>query len=1300
MFSALFRFFGGEKRRVAKLINAARVGDTDKIKQLLSKGVDINAAEPESGDTAILAAIDKAQWATAEYLLNQKPDLSMEDLNGNSPLYLAVSRGDAAVDTIKRLLENGAQVELGPKTGKNAGATPLHISCAAGANLCLEVLLAAGASVVRALPDGSTLLHTAAIGGDERTVDLLCAAGTSVVALNNAKRTPLHNCGITGNTKVAAALLQKGAEVDALDGEGATPLLRAAMASNADIARLLVQHGANVEQVMGTGTSVSSPLSIAATNGYVDVVRVLIEAGADPKATMGGETTVLALTKQAKQHSAAGILMNALKRKKAAEKQLEDPAKQVDAFEKPQQPQQSKPPTGSADVKKDEPASKMRASVNELGVVCPSLRYDEHEHGKQLSKVFSKARAEWVKSKNDPSSPHYTRACKLLSEWYFFEYRVRTGFSLSLGLNDDNEIDRVEGVGEVKDASEAVDVAFREAPRLKSFEIIWVDFRSSTSTLPLQESDSLHQSPEVGAIAVYEIKPNRSLTTPKLLSEFLDGPGKLVAECFAFQIKESLIETVETDEDGDEYTSSSSTYAGGEIELIVNAYTGKGFRDQLVQKVREYHKQTSLIGEEVPEAKRVMLLGDEARLREILDEGLPVETMVDGQTLLKLALMMAVTASNWYGHLELSDTLKKSFPNEDDYRKALKRMALELLDRGADIDTTPGPTSIMTMAEMLEDPAILQICRQRTQAGADADASSLLVAAEKGNAASLLALVERGARVNKRDPIRGITPLMIACQGAGGEDAPPLTGPEMSSQLEAVRYLIDQGARLDAKADNGDTAIGNAVKRGNLEIVKLLLHAGAKTEDALPRNQSLVDAAKERGHLDVLSLLQEYSGKQVGAPETNRSDGTVEEAATESNKSSVLALTAAIQAGNHEAVKSIISSGLNLQTPDAEGIPAFLLPSLADDLEMQKTFLSAGVSANLVAEPGGVTALMIAAAKGNKSLVDALMDGGAEIDALMGTGTPFFTHPKGVDFEMSALGCAIDAMHWDLASHMLDLGARPLFGAMHTDIALTLAKFAPRYLIEKVHAAGFSVVMDHQFNLLFAPPVEMHLPQMRSKVAFWAAVNPDPAVLPWVLNNGADPLVDNSLGMTPLIVAAAVGNTSLVEDLLLQGADASAEDCDGDTALSLALERGHQETVGVLRKHLEGFADASGKSLSLLQAAAQGSVTEVLNRLDAGESPNLTDPDGNTPLMLAVKSGSIATIRVLFASGASVRPRNKQGQSVWDIGVEINDSRVLVSLREFGAKNPGKKDVDERFSQMDLTLGRYSHPFKLADRNP
>jgi len=55
----IFGLFGGDKKRVADMIAAARTDDTEKIRQLLAKGADINAPEPASGDTPILAAVDK-----------------------------------------------------------------------------------------------------------------------------------------------------------------------------------------------------------------------------------------------------------------------------------------------------------------------------------------------------------------------------------------------------------------------------------------------------------------------------------------------------------------------------------------------------------------------------------------------------------------------------------------------------------------------------------------------------------------------------------------------------------------------------------------------------------------------------------------------------------------------------------------------------------------------------------------------------------------------------------------------------------------------------------------------------------------------------------------------------------------------------------------------------------------------------------------------------------------------------------------------------------------------------------------
>ena len=328
----IFGIFGGEKKRVAEMIAAARTGDTEKVKQLLSKGADINASEPESGDTPLLAAIDNSQWATAEFLLQQRPNLSLEDKNGNTPLYLAVSHGDVALAMVKQLLEAGAQVELGPKLGDNAGATPLHIACATGANGCLETLLRHGASATKQIPSGATPLHTAAIGGDKTTIDLLCAAGGNVTALNADKRTPLHNCGITGNAKAAAALIQQGATVDGVDAEGCTPLMRAVMKDQAEVAQILLRNGANPDVIVRTTETPLYPLFVAAMSGYTELVRILIDEGANLMVKVEGVPAPLDAAKQNGHETAAKLISAALKRQRATDKAAKGPVKEIAAL--------------------------------------------------------------------------------------------------------------------------------------------------------------------------------------------------------------------------------------------------------------------------------------------------------------------------------------------------------------------------------------------------------------------------------------------------------------------------------------------------------------------------------------------------------------------------------------------------------------------------------------------------------------------------------------------------------------------------------------------------------------------------------------------------------------------------------------------------------------------------------------------------------------------------------------------------------------------------------------------------------
>jgi predicted aspartyl protease len=55
----IFGLFGGNKKRVAEMISAARAGDMVKIQQLISTGADIDAPEPTCvwGDEAALPRV-------------------------------------------------------------------------------------------------------------------------------------------------------------------------------------------------------------------------------------------------------------------------------------------------------------------------------------------------------------------------------------------------------------------------------------------------------------------------------------------------------------------------------------------------------------------------------------------------------------------------------------------------------------------------------------------------------------------------------------------------------------------------------------------------------------------------------------------------------------------------------------------------------------------------------------------------------------------------------------------------------------------------------------------------------------------------------------------------------------------------------------------------------------------------------------------------------------------------------------------------------------------------------------------
>ena len=510
--------------------------------------------------------------------------------------------------------------------------------------------------------------------------------------------------------------------------------------------------------------------------------------------------------------------------------------------------------TGGAEEAPKKIARKASQKI-ELGIWCPSIRYSEEEHGRNLPNDFKKAQTAWMKSENDPASPHYAEAARLLAKWFESDFVVGYGISMDMAVTADNEMGEVKEV-KSHDVSAPVSYAFKKIPKLKTLSVAAIDFRSSTSSGSIKEDEKMLRSPDLGFVVLFQAEITKSFDSPEAFATWLKGDGEAIASCFRLGIKDKAIETTVTDDDGDTYTSTNTSWSGGDLHLEVNTgLDSEGFRNTLVSKVLVERETPQLLGEGTSPLKAIFMQADESAIRAQLDGGLDPNSRIDDQPLIKYALMTCATATQWYGHEELQESIHESYSRIEDYVAALKRIAILLLDRGADVNAPSDHISTIGVAALLDDPALLDKCLATVKSVNDINSTPFLLAAERGDVASLKVFLDRDARINKREFLHGTTPLMLAAQGEGGEDGPPLEGEDARRHEEAVAFLLDRGAEIDAVSDTGDTAISNAVRRGNIGIVKLLLDRGARTREALPRGQRLIDLAQERGHHEIVDLL-------------------------------------------------------------------------------------------------------------------------------------------------------------------------------------------------------------------------------------------------------------------------------------------------------------------------------------------------------------------------------------------------------------------------------------------------------------
>ena len=163
----------------------------------------------------------------------------------------------------------------------------------------------------------------------------------------------------------------------------------------------------------------------------------------------------------------------------------------------------------------------------------------------------------------------------------------------------------------------------------------------------------------------------------------------------------------------------------------------------------------------------------------------------------------------------------------------------------------------------------------------------------------------------------------------------------------------------------------------------------------------------------------------------------------------------------------------------------------------------------------------------------------------------------------------------------------------------------------------------------------------------------------------------SSYGVTPLIAAAAAGNDEVVAYLVGQGANVSAKDDWGKTALIYAANIDNPKLVSSvikLDKTAVNLPDNLGNT-ALIYAAQKGLLDNMKILLANGANANYRNPaTGISALAAAAAEGNSAAIRMLVRTGkADVNISDLSGRTPIFYAVEQNQEDALRTLLSLGA---------------------------------
>ncbi len=440
--------------------------------------------------------------------------------------------------------------------------------------------------------------------------------------------------------------------------------------------------------------------------------------------------------------------------------------------------------------------------------------------------------------------------------------------------------------------------------------------------------------------------------------------------------------------------------------------------------------------------------------------------------------------------------------------------------------------------------------------------------------------------------------LSLASLAAASSDLQLVEAVERGDR-EGVRLLLEQDADVNAAQADGTTALHWVALRDDSETAQLLIRAGADINAANQYGITPLSLACTNGSVAMVEKLLKAGADPNAVQQTGET-----------------AIMTAARTGNAEVVKLLLVQGADVNRRETRrGQTALMWAVEQKHLQVARALIEYGADVHARSR-GGFTPLLFAAQQGDLDSVRALLAAGVDVNE---------TSPQWG----SALVAATARGHQKLSLFLLEEGADP--NAVDGNGITAL-----HYLVLK----GLAVLADAPAHL----GVNSHLyrPSMMklAKALLARGANPNARTVTRSLRGVGRGAMVSMAGSTPLVLASAAADLSLVRLLIEGGADVRLATDEKVTALMLA--------AGLANKMDRPTKEEYSNALE---------IAKLL--VEKGADVNAVGENGWTPLHGAAYVGDDEIVQFLVDSGATLDVIDTFLQTPWSIAEGIIGAGIV-----------------------------------------